>query len=177
MGLGMPGAAMLKNQPDQRQFQMQIAQGRPQPVFQADPLSRLSPQERTRVNDFAMLLMNQGDENQKNQIRQIMQQKLTPAQLQVCLAQRKDIVFIWYQNTALSQMQVRMAQQQRHNMQQQQHPGGLPPNAVPQASLPPSPDDSRIGANSPDKSHSTSNTLETQILPHIAPDHEPVNTL
>ena len=41
----------------------------------------------------------------------MMQQKLTPTQLQECAVQRKDTVFIWYQNTALNRLQVRAAQQ------------------------------------------------------------------
>lgn len=134
MGMGMAGAGMLQNRPDQRQFQqMQMAaqQGRPQPVFQVDPLGRLAQQDRNKVNDIAVRLMNQADESQKNQIRQMMQQKLTPAQLQECAAQRKDTVFIWYQNTALSQLQARA--QHRNLMAQRQ--GGLPPGAVPQAQL------------------------------------------
>ena len=134
MGMGMAGAGMLQNRPDQqRQYQLQMAaqQGRPQPVFQVDPLGRLAQQDRNKVNEIAVRLMNQADESQKNQIRQMMQQKLTPAQLQECAAQRKDTVFIWYQNTALSQLQARAAQ--RNLMQRQ---AGLPPGAVPQAQHP-----------------------------------------
>lgn len=135
LGMGMAAANMLQNRPDQRQFQMQMPQGRQGPVFQVDPLSRLAPQDRNRVNEFAMRLMSQADEVTKTQIRQMMQTKLTPAQLQECAAQRKDTVFTWYQNSALSQLQARAAQQQQQRNLMQQRAGGMPANAVPPAGL------------------------------------------
>ena len=135
IGMGMAAANMLQNRPDQRQFQMQMPQGRQGAVFQVDPLHRLAPQDRNRVNEFAMRLMSQADEMTKNQIRQMMQTKLTPAQLQECAAQRKDTVFTWYQNSALSQLQARAAQQQQQRNLMQQRAGGMAANAVPPGAL------------------------------------------
>ena len=115
-------ATVLQSRPDQRQFQMQIAQGRPEPDFLVDPLARLRPQDRNKVHEVAVRLMKQADESLRNQIQQMMQQKLTPAQLDECAVRRKDTLLIWYQNMALSQLRARGGLQ-----------GGLTPGAVPQA--------------------------------------------
>lgn len=131
MPMGMANPGMLQTRPDQRQFQMQMPQARPPPVFQLDPLSQLNPQDKVRVNDLAAKLMARAEEHHKTQIRHLMQQKLSPAQNQECMAQGKDPVFAWFQNTALSQLQqqqAKVAAQHRNAMQQRP---GMPPNMMP----------------------------------------------
>jgi hypothetical protein len=69
------------------------------------------------------------DDAQKNHVRQMMQSKMTQAQLQEIVAQGKDPLFAYYQNQALGLYQ----QQARARMQQRP---GMPGNVMPQASHP-----------------------------------------
>ncbi|KAL2201547.1 hypothetical protein P885DRAFT_26459 [Corynascus similis CBS 632.67] len=136
IGMGMPTAGMLQNQPTQRQFPMQIGQARQPAVFQLDPLAQLAQQDKARVNSVAMKLMAAADEQQKNNIRQLLQQKMTPAQLQEYAAQGKDPLFTFYQNNALNQLRAqaqRNLMQQQQQQQQQQQRAGVPGSMMRQA--------------------------------------------
>ncbi|KAK3897094.1 hypothetical protein C8A05DRAFT_39357 [Staphylotrichum tortipilum] len=129
----------MQNRPDPRGFPMGV--GRPpgpQPGFWADPLSRLSPQDQARVNELAVSLMARANEQQLNQIRAAMMQQLTPAQRGEYTNQRKDPAILYYQNTALRELQNRAAAaaaRMRNMMPQRQ--GGMPGAGVPPGQMNP----------------------------------------
>ncbi|KAK3898043.1 hypothetical protein C8A05DRAFT_38384, partial [Staphylotrichum tortipilum] len=138
IGVGAPG--LMQNRPDPRGFPMGV--GRPpgpQPGFPADPLSRLSPQDQARVNELAVNMMARANEQQLNQIRAGMMQRLTPAQRAEYTNQRKDPAILYYQNAALRELQNRAAAAAAASMRNMmpQRQGGMPGAGVPPGQMNP----------------------------------------
>ncbi|KAK3357265.1 hypothetical protein B0T25DRAFT_451806 [Lasiosphaeria hispida] len=133
MGMGMGNPGMLQNRPEQRQFQPpNMAQQRPQ-GFPAD-ISQLSPQDKARVMDAAGKLYQQTPDNQKLQIRNMVQSKMTPVQLGEFQTAGRDPAMLYFQNQAFftlqRNMQTRMMQArqqglQTNALQQAQHQGQM----------------------------------------------------
>ncbi|KAK3333831.1 hypothetical protein B0T19DRAFT_419270 [Cercophora scortea] len=123
MGMANPG--MLQNRPDQRQFPMQIAQPR-QPGTLPTDISQLNNQEKNRVMELATKLYNAAPDEQKTQLRMLVQSKITPAQLAELRVQGRDPLILYYQNQAFLTMQ---KQAQTRMMAARQ---GMPPNAFQQ---------------------------------------------
>lgn len=128
MGMGMPNPMMLQNRPEQRQFPMQMGQPRQPGVFPKD-MNQLNQQEKALVNDLAAKMMSQTPEPLKHQYRQMVQQRLSPAQLTELTATNRDPVFIWFQSLAFDRLQKQVATQ-RSMMQQRP---GMPANMMAQA--------------------------------------------
>jgi hypothetical protein len=51
----------------------------------------LSPEDKVKTNDFAAKFMSSVDEAQKNHVRQMMQNRMTPAQPQELVGQGRDL--------------------------------------------------------------------------------------
>ncbi|KXX74351.1 hypothetical protein MMYC01_209819 [Madurella mycetomatis] len=128
IGMGMPNPMMLQNRPEQRQFPMQMGQPRQPGVFPKD-MNQLNQQEKALVNDLAAKMMSQTPEPVKHQYRQIVQQRLSPAQLTELTAANRDPVFLWFQSHAFDRLQKQVAAQ-RGMMQQRP---GIPANMMAQA--------------------------------------------
>jgi hypothetical protein len=128
LAMGMnPG--MLQTRPDQRQFQMAMAQQQrpnmgPQDVNvgkdQLGQMTQSMPQ--VKIAELANRLYQQAPPASKEQARQTMQ-RMSPAQFQEFSAQGKDPAMLYYQNQAIQQFraaQARAMQQQQQQQQQQQ---------------------------------------------------------
>ncbi|KAL2016483.1 hypothetical protein VTK56DRAFT_3479 [Thermocarpiscus australiensis] len=124
LGMGMtPPPGMLQNRPEQRQLPMQMGLPRQPSGFPVD-VSQLSQQDRARINDLALKLMASASEQQKQQARQLVQQKLTPAQIAEFTATGRDPVFLHYHNQAMWMYTNQAAAMQRSMLQA----GVLPPS-------------------------------------------------
>ncbi|KAK3301920.1 uncharacterized protein B0T15DRAFT_286712 [Chaetomium strumarium] len=125
IGMGMAPPGMLQNRPEQHQFAMQMGQAR-QPPFVPPGPGQLSAHDKARVNELALQSMNRTPEDVKANIRNMMRQKMSPAQLADAAANGRDIALIWFHNYAMNQLQKNP--QQRGMMQAR--PGGMPPNMM-----------------------------------------------
>jgi hypothetical protein len=153
MPMGIPNDALPQNMPPtpQQQFQMhmqqpqsqqpqQNIQGRPQNV---QPNS-MSAQDSALLAEWTNRLMAQASVEEKNNIRNTLQGRIEPAQLQRYQAQGFDVAILYFRNQALNKLraekQQRMAQAQAQQlgMPQGQNMTGAPP-MQPQRSMNPSP--------------------------------------
>ncbi|KAL2155906.1 hypothetical protein VTH82DRAFT_648 [Thermothelomyces myriococcoides] len=123
LGMGMPTPGMLQNRQDQRQFPMQMGQVRQPGVPQIDPLAQLSQPDKLRVNTLALRLLENADEPTKISARHQIQQRMSHAQLQEFMANKRDPALIYFQHRALM-----ILRNQAQNMTQQRP--GMPPNLM-----------------------------------------------
>ncbi|CEJ81995.1 hypothetical protein VHEMI02089 [[Torrubiella] hemipterigena] len=138
---GMPGAQMPAQQQQQflqQQQQMMMMQGQAgrgammqnqpgmmmqtgQPMGQGIPtdMSKLGPADKSKLMEYAAKLMSEATEQQKNNARLQLRQRLRPQQLAELQAQGKDPLLWFYQNQAFQQLRQGRLQQQQQQQQQQ----------------------------------------------------------
>ncbi|CZS93375.1 hypothetical protein WAI453_000975 [Rhynchosporium graminicola] len=141
--MGLPNQGPPQNMAqNQQQFvpmpQQQNLVGRPNNGQQ------LTQQDNAVVNELTSRLMAQANEDDKNNLRVSLQQRMDPAQLTKYQAQGVDPVFIYYRNQAIMRLRNergRSMQQAQAQQQQQQQLQNVPvaPQMQPQRSMNPSP--------------------------------------
>ncbi|KAI1372975.1 hypothetical protein F4677DRAFT_232668 [Hypoxylon crocopeplum] len=137
-GMGMAGPGGLSMNPNQQAMQMGAPQMRPQIPMHAT-LANLSAQDRTKVTQLAVAKLNQTPEAQRNHIRMMLQQKLSPQQMAQLQAENMDPVLYFFQNQILQASkgqaganvagnQAALQMQQRQMSQTGQQLNGVPTN-------------------------------------------------
>ncbi|KAI1643828.1 uncharacterized protein F4817DRAFT_234532 [Daldinia loculata] len=136
-GMGMGGQGGLPMNPNQQQMQMGVAQMRPQLPMNAT-LASLPPQDRTKIMQLALAKLNQTSEQQRNALRNIVQQRFTPQQMAQLQAENQDPLLFYLQIQMLqafkgqgggnggNQAALQMQAQQRQMNQSGQQLVGVP---------------------------------------------------
>jgi hypothetical protein len=135
--MGMPNQGLPPNltQNQQQQFQMNMEQQRSQqngPGRPGQPQPpQLSAQDNALVMELTNRMMSQTSEEDKNNLRTNLQQRIDPAHLQRYQAQGLDPLFVYFRNQAMTRLrqekQARMSQAQQLAMGQQGQ--NIPPSA------------------------------------------------
>ncbi|KAI0846222.1 hypothetical protein F5Y00DRAFT_147708 [Daldinia vernicosa] len=136
-GMGMGGQGGLPMNPNQQPMQMGVAQMRPQFPMNAT-LASLPPQDRTKIMQLALAKLNQTTEPQRNQLRNLVQQRINPQQMAQLQAENQDPVLFYLQiqmlqafkqgggNGGGNQAALQMQAQQRQMNQSGQQLVGVP---------------------------------------------------
>ncbi|KAI2463946.1 hypothetical protein F4781DRAFT_440047 [Annulohypoxylon bovei var. microspora] len=99
-GMGMAGPGGLSMNPSQQGMQMGAAQMRPQmPAHSA--MANLSAQDRAKVMQLAVTKLNQTPEQQRNQLRMMVQSKIGPQHMAQLQQDNMDPVLYYFQNQVL----------------------------------------------------------------------------
>ncbi|KFA69979.1 hypothetical protein S40285_02034 [Stachybotrys chlorohalonatus IBT 40285] len=101
MGMGMVTQAGRGAGPNSQAMNMGGGQGRP-PQPNATDISRLTLADKQKVQETANRMMASTPESQKNQLRQQLQQRMTPQQQADFQANHKDPVLWYFQNQAFN---------------------------------------------------------------------------
>ncbi|KAB5570425.1 hypothetical protein GE09DRAFT_707372 [Coniochaeta sp. 2T2.1] len=121
MGMGTPGFQQPQpNQPLGMNLQQRVG-----PL--QDRMKALNPQQRMQIMERANHYFANQTEDQRQNVRQQVQARMTPQQLAELRNRNQDPLLMWYQNKALTEVMAhRQAQGMDMNTQQQQ---GMGPNA------------------------------------------------
>ncbi|KAI1393224.1 uncharacterized protein F4822DRAFT_4654 [Hypoxylon trugodes] len=142
-GMGMAGPGGLSMNPNQQTMQMNGGQMRPQMPMNAN-MAGLSPQDRAKVTQLAVTRLNQTPEQQKNTIRMMLQQKMSPQQMAQMQQDNIDPLLFFFQNQIVQSMKGHAganmgnnhAAMQMQAQQRQMNQSGQQMNGVPNGDFP-----------------------------------------
>ncbi|KAL5626839.1 hypothetical protein FOBRF1_001182 [Fusarium oxysporum] len=123
MNMGMPNQAGRGMGPGQQMVGMAGGQNRPQQTSFPSDMARLSQQDRVKVSELAQKMFNTASDQQKQNTRMQLSQRITPTQMNELTAQGKDPLMWFYQNQAFQVLKANMAR-----IQQGQQPQGMAQN-------------------------------------------------
>jgi len=134
LNAGMANAAMLQNRPGQPQRFMMGQQRMPGAGMPANipiprDMTQLGEADKQKVSEAAQRLYQDATDQQRNHLRQVVIQKLTPAVAAQYSQQGKDPAMLYFQNQAFQNlqrsMQARLMQRQGMPLPPGQHPGPM----------------------------------------------------
>ncbi|KAF9765425.1 hypothetical protein IL306_002290, partial [Fusarium sp. DS 682] len=123
MNMGMPNQAGRGMGPGQQMVGMAGGQNRPQQNSFPSDMARLSQQDRVKVSELAQKMFNTASDQQKQNTRMQLSQRISPTQMNEITAQGKDPLMWFYQNQAFQVLKANMARIQQGQQQQ-----GMPQN-------------------------------------------------
>jgi hypothetical protein len=123
MNMGMPNQAGRGIGPGQQMVGMGGGQNRPQQTAFPSDMARLSQQDRVKVSELAQKMFNTASDQQKQNTRMQLSQRISPTQMNELTAQGKDPLMWFYQNQAFQVLKANMAR-----IQQGQQPQGMAQN-------------------------------------------------